>query len=487
MKLLHRAPVVVILGHVDHGKTTLLDYIKKTNRTAKEVGGITQSIGGFSATLDSKEFATNKITFIDTPGHEAFSKLRIRGSEVADCAILIVSATDSVMPQTKESLFHIKSAGIPYIVAVNKIDMPGANVEKVKQDLIREGVLFEGMGGDVPLLQISAKVGTGVKELLEMILFMASLKELTYSTEHDLKAVIIESKKDKAGMVISAIIKDGILKVGDTVYVGPQMAKVRALIDDEGKQQREVTPSTPFQLLGFKDLPEVGAALTKESVVTTIKPEEKEEQKKEANGLPVGFFKPEKKDTLKLIVKTDSQGSLDALLFSLAKNEMIEVVLAGLGEISKSDIFLARVSGAIIIGFSTTPSKSILEFAEQEKIIIKTYSLIYELLDELDEVSLLMQEKELAEKQVKGEAKVMATFIIEKEKIAGIQVTKGKINLKDEIELYRNDKIIGKAKITSLKTRARDVVELKKGMDGGMLFYPILDFVVGDVIKSYSI
>lgn len=487
MKLMYRAPVVVILGHVDHGKTTLLDYIKKTNRTEKEVGGITQSIGAFSVEVPTSEYASNKITFIDTPGHEAFSKLRVRGAEVADCAILIVDATDSVMPQTKESLFHIKSAAISYIVAANKIDMPGANVEKVKQDLVREGVLFEGMGGDVPLLQISAKVGTGIKELLEMILFIASLKELTYSTENPLKAVIIESKKDKAGMVISAIIKDGVLKVGDEIYAGSQKAKVRALIDDEGKSLREVVPSTPFTLLGFKDLPEVGVELTQEPVVSEQKEIKANPNTMTTAGLPTDFFAKVEKEKLKLIVKTDTQGSLDAVLSSLAKNDMIEVVLAGLGEISKSDVFLARVSDAIIIGFSTTPSKSILEFASQEKIIIKTYSLIYELLDELTEVSELMAEKELAEKQAKGEAKIMATFIIEKEKIAGIQITKGKINVKDEIQLYRNDKLMGKAKITSLRTRARDVDELKKGMEGGVLFYPLLDFSVGDMIKSYSI
>lgn len=485
MKSQSRPPVVVILGHVDHGKTTLLDYIRKTNSAAREVGGITQSIGAFEVELPVKEYASNKITFIDTPGHEAFTKLRSRGADVADCAILIVDAVDSVMPQTKESLSHIKSAGIPFIVAVNKIDLPGANVERVKQDLMKEGVMFEKLGGDIPIIEISAKTGMGVKELLEMILFIASLKELTASLDSEVEAYIIESKKDKRGVVASVIIKNGVLKVGDETYALEKRAKIKALINDRGQSLTQVIPSTPFELLGFKDLPEVGVLLTKKPIAGSLVSKDTSEKSLELD--VADLFQKEDKKTLRVIIKANSQGSLDAILGVIEKNERIETILAAVGEVSKSDIFLAKTTKAIVIGFATIVTKDAVDVAKREKVIIKTYSLIYQLLDELAEVSHLLQEKEVVEKLVKGEAQILATFIIEKEKIAGIKVIKGKINTGDEIELYRSDKKLGKAKVTSLKTRSRELTEIKKGMEGGMLFYPQLDFNIGDVVKSYSI
>lgn len=478
-----RPPVVVILGHVDHGKTTLLDYVKKTNRAAKEVGGITQSIGGFEAVVPVKGYATNKITFIDTPGHEAFTKLRARGADVADCALLIIDAVDSVMPQTKESIFHIKNAKIPYIVVVNKTDLPGASIDKVKKDLLKEEVLVEGLGGDVPVMPISAKKGEGVAELLEAILVLTSLHEQTFSPEAEMKAYIIESRVEKGGIAASAIIKDGTLKVGDTVFAGELSAKVRALFTDDGKSVSQVMPSTPFVLYGFSALPEVGIEIGKNKSLVSKKSQEPETQEKDMRQMLVD----QKKKTLKVIIKADSQGSLDAVLASLLKNESIEIMLSGVGEIAKSDIFLAKVSKAIVIGFGVQAPKAVSELAEQEKVIIKTYSLIYQLLEELTEVSHIMMEKEIKEKYIKGEAKVMASFIIEKEKIAGIKITKGKVNIKDQIELFRGDRLVGKAEVVSLKHRAKDMNELKKDMEGGILFYPVLDFNIGDVIKSYSI
>ena len=484
MTNLSRPPVVVVLGHVDHGKTTLLDFIRKSNKAEKEVGGITQSIGAYEVDLKNKEYATSKITFIDTPGHEAFTKLRLRGADVADIAILIVDGADSIMPQTKESIFHILNAKIPYIVAVNKMDLPGANLEKVKRDLLKEGVLVEGMGGEVPVLPISAKSGQGVSELLEMILFISSLKEFRYSKENDFKAFTIESKIDRSGPMVSAIIKDGSLNVGDIIYSSGKKAKVRALINDKGEHVKEVLPSTPFVLLGFSELPDVGAYLTNkedESLVTN----EKKEIKRGVD--PRSFFGGEQKKKLKVILKADSQGSLEALVFSLDKNDNIEIVLSGVGEINKSDIYLAKISKAIIIGYSVSSDKSVNELAEQEKVVIKSYSLIYELLDELVEVSSLLQEKEQKEKQIKGEAKIIAKFIIEKEVIAGIKINKGKINLGDEIEIYRNDKLFLKTKVVSLRNRAKNITEAKKNEEAGIMFYPQFDFVNGDVIKSYSI
>lgn len=476
-----RSPVVVVLGHVDHGKTSLLDYVRKTNRTAKEYGGITQTIGAYEAHLDIKGYGTNKITFIDTPGHEAFTKLRSRGADVADIAILIVDAVDSVMPQTIESIYHIKNAKLPFIVALNKVDLPGADIRKVKNDLMKHEVVFEDMGGETPALPISAKTGQGVKELLEMILFMADLKELTYKETNPLKAFIIESKMDRSGIIASAIIKDGKLAVGDDIYAHEEHAKVRALINDAGESVREVIPSMPFVISGFKNLPEVGIEITKEPV--QVKQEEKAPQAQDMSS----FFSEDKKKLLHVVLKADSQGSLDALLAILQKNENIELDLASVGEINKSDIFLAKLSKAIVIGFSVDADRAAKELAEQEKVVIKTYSLIYELLDELQEVSDLIAEKQSKERSLKGEAKVLATFVIGQDRIAGVQMTKGKIAANEEIELYRNERLVGKTKIVSLKNRARDVHEVKKGDEAGMLFYPKLDFNAGDVVKSYSI
>lgn len=479
-----RSPVVVVLGHVDHGKTTLLDYIRSSNRAAREVGGITQSIGAYEAKIDSKEYPIDTITFIDTPGHEAFSQLRLQGANVADLAILMVDGVDSLMPQTMESIFHIQNAKIPYIIAVNKMDLPGASLEKVKKDLSIKGVLVEGQGGDVPVVPISAKKGEGVQDLLETILVLSSLNKLTYSESNPLQAFIIESRTTKAGIALSVIVKDGVLRVGDTVFAGNLQAKIKALTTDLGESVKEILPSRPCVLLGFSELPEVGLSLTKAAVGDQSVAGVVTEQKTTASF----FSEPvEESKKLKVILKTDTQGSLDALLGMLAKNDTIEVVLSGLGEITKSDIFLAKVSKAIVIGFSIATNKTIEALAKEERVVIRTYNIIYELLDELTEVSDLMAEKEQKEKSVKSESKVVATFIIEKEKIAGINILKGKLNIGDAVELYRNDKLVTNSKIVSLRQRAKTVPEAKKGEEAGVLFYPQLDFIVGDVIKSYSI
>jgi len=481
-----RPPVVVVLGHVDHGKTTLLDYIRKSDIAKKEVGGITQKIGAYEVAVETKGYDVNKITFIDTPGHEAFSKLRLRGANVADIAILVIDGVDSVMPQTIEAIYHIKNAKIPFIVAVNKIDRPGVNVDKVKKDLANHHVLVEDLGGDVPLVPISAKKGTGIQQLLETILLVSSLKGLKYSAQNPLSAYVIEAKKDKAGIVASVIIKDGVLRVGEVVYALTAKAKIRAIINDKGQHLNEVYPSTPFLLLGFKELPEVGVGLTREEKINKIiSPPPKIRQP--IKDPEILWQKKDEGKKLRVIIKSETQGSLEAILSALNKKENIEIILAAVGEITKSDVFLAKVSQAIIIGFSLPFDKTISDLAKQEKVILKSYNLIYELLEELSEASQLMKEKERKEQFLKGEAKILATFIIEKEKIAGIKVTKGKINLGDQIEIYRDKRLIGKAKIVSLKTRAKAIAEVKKNEEAGMIFYPQLDFYVGDVIKSYSI
>jgi len=477
----NRSPIVAILGHVDHGKTTLLDYIRKSSVAKGEHGGITQKIGAYEITTDFKDYKTNKITFIDTPGHEAFTKLRSRGANVADIAILLVDGKDSIMPQTIESISHIKAAKIPYIVAINKIDLEEVNVDKVKRDLIKHEVLVEGQGGDIPVALISAKTGKGVKELTEMILLISENLDLKYNPDNPPLAYIIETKKDRRGIVVSSIIKEGTIKVKDTLYSQNKKIKVKSIINDQGKQLSQVFPSTPFEILGFSEMPEVGSmienkekSIIKEAVSSSLKKLDMETL--------LAIPNVEKK--LSLIIKTDSQGSLEAINQSLSKNNNVDIVLESIGEINKSDVFLAKTTKSIIIGFSINPTLEAKDLAKQEKVIIKTYNIIYELLDELNEVADLLKEKEEKEKNLKGEAKIIATFIIEKETIYGVKVIKGKLNLGDELELHRNDKLINKTKLISLKIRAKEVTEIKKGYEAGMIFNPALDIRIGDVVKS---
>ncbi len=481
-----RPPIVTILGHVDHGKTSLLDYIRKSRLAAKEHGGITQRIGAYEIATGIKGYATDKITFIDTPGHEAFSKLRSRGANIADIAILVIDAKDSLKPQTVESINHIKAAKIPFVVALNKTDLPEANPGKVKNDLLKYEVIVEEKGGTVPAVHISAKTGDGIPDLLESILLVTSDLNLTYDPAAAPETYVIEAKKDKRGIVASIVIKNGTLKVGDTLYSSELKAKVRTMFNDMGTAVREIVPSAPVELLGFSEMPEVGTFLT----IEEKKKENAEPEKKTVSfddwAAMLGNDEETKKKKLSIVLKADSQGSLDAIVESLATNENIIIQSAGIGEITKSDIFLAKTTRSLVIGFSVPVENISRELAKQEKVIIKTYTIIYELLEELEEVSTLLQERENQEKNLKGEAKVLATFIIENETIFGAKITKGKINNGDQIELYRNDKPIGKTKLVSLKMRAKPVIEVKKDQECGMLFYPILDIRVGDVLKCIS-
>jgi len=475
-----RPPVVAILGHVDHGKTTLLDYIRKSNLTEKEVGGITQKIGAYEIDTKIKGYPTSKITFIDTPGHEAFAKLRARGANIADIALLLIDGKDGIMAQTIESIYHIKNAKIPYIVVINKIDLPETQPEKIKNELIKYDVLIEEKGGKIPCVLISAKTGQGVSDLLETILLLSSDKNLTFDEKAQPEVYLIETKKEKVGILVSAIIKNGHLKVGDIFFEVNKPKKIRAMFNDLGKPIKEVFPSTPFAFLGYENIPEVGTLLPLNP--QPYQKEEKEFSKKTIDRLSLLYPKEEKK--LFLILKADSYGSLEAISNALSKIENCEVVLKGVGDINRSDIFLAKTVKGIVIGFSVNIAQDAFILAKQEKVIIKTYQIIYELLEELKEVSLLIKEKEQKEKNAKGEAKILATFIIEGEKVYGVKVTKGKINLGDPIEVYRDEKLIGKTKLVSLKIRAKKVLEVKKDQEAGMIFSPPLDITIGDMVKS---
>lgn len=483
-KLIPRPPIVCVLGHVDHGKTTLLDYIRKSRLTTKEHGGITQKIGAYEVVCQFKGYLTNKITFIDTPGHEAFSQMRARGANIADMAILIIDAKDSVMLQTIESISHIKAAKIPFIVAINKIDLPDANIEKVKSDLVKNEVLIEGKGGNIPTVSISAKTGKGINELLETILLLSSELNLTYNQKNSPKAYIIETKKDKRGVVVSVIIKDGKLKIGDLIYVEGKKVKIRSMINDLGQPANEVLPSTPFELLGFDELPEVGSLITTEIRLSAKKIEKQINISDRKIDLDLILHPPHEEKQLSVIIKADSQGALEAICNSLCQKDSIKIILKAVGDINKSDTFLAKTTKSIIIGFNVDVPFEVKDLIKQEKIILKTYNIIYELLEELEEVAKLLKEKEEKEKNLKAEVKILATFIIEKEKVYGVKVNKGKINLDDQIDIYRENKLIGKSKIVSLKIRAKKVNEVKKNQEAGIIVFPPLDIRIGDVIKS---
>jgi len=474
-----RSPIVAILGHVDHGKTTLLDFIRKTSLTEKEHGGITQSIGAYEISTGHTGYSTDRITFIDTPGHEAFTKLRARGATVADIALLIIDAKDSLKPQTIESISHIKAANIPYIVVLNKIDLPEARPEKVKIDLLKHEVLVEGKGGSVPLAEISAKTGKGVPELLEAILLLASDQQLKYSSDAEPEAYIIETKKDRRGTIVSAIIKNGELKKGLTVYADSKKAVIKSLTTDKGAQVDMVSPSTPFELLGFSELPEVGSVISTKDLITQAKAVQSEKRSISMEDL----FPKEEGRKLSVVLKTDNQGSLEAIKQSVAENKNLVLILAAIGDITKSDIFLAKATKSILIGFNIKPSNEVKDLSRQEKITIKIYTIIYELLEELHEVADLIKEKEEHEKSIKGEAKVLASFMIENEKVYGVRMNKGKANVNDSVQLYHDNKPVAISKLSSLRIHAKPVEEVKKDQEAGMHFEPAIDIRVGDVIK----
>jgi translation initiation factor IF-2 len=477
-----KPPVVTILGHVDHGKTTLLDYIRRSNITSQEKGGITQKIGAYEVEIKNVNYPINKITFIDTPGHELFSHLRARGAKIADIAILLIDAKDGIMPQTIESIAHIKQANIPFIVAINKIDLHDAKPEKIKDVLLKYEIVTDDRGGKIPAINISAKTGIGVNDLLEAILIIASDLNLQYNPNNQPEGYVIEVKKDKRGIVGTVILKDGKLTVGEKVFCENKPIDIRAIINDRMENLSTLFPSNPAEILGFRDLPTVGALISKNPTLTDSITENKIKSTEKTINLNK-LFQKEKEKKLKIILKTDNYGSLEAIQSVLNQNEKIELVLAAVGEISKSDVFLAKTTKAVIIGFNSNANQEVKNLAKEEKIPIRIYQIIYELIDELKEATLFIKEKE-EEKKIKGEAKILAVFNIENQLVAGIKVTKGKLNLKDTVEVYRDDKIIGKAEIVSLKIRAKKVNEVKKDQEAGLILSPVLDFTIGDMIKS---
>ncbi len=488
-----RPPIVAVLGHVDHGKTTLLDTIRKTSVAAREHGGITQRIGAYQVNLASdtgnQRIKTDQlITFIDTPGHEAFAKMRSRGAAVADIALLVVAADDSVKPQTKESIDQIKASGASMIVVINKIDLPAASVDRVKQDLAKAGVQVEGFGGDVPVALVSAKAGTGVKELLDLILLVAQMKELAGDPLKGwpLEAVVIETRIDHGrGMVASVVVKKGTLLAGIALYEGSTLvAKVRAMFDEHGVVVKEAGPSKPVEVLGFTKLPAVGAIVTGVAVPAAVP-----ETKQEAGGIAVDvaeampdWLKPvdeQEKEKLVIILKADTAGSLEAI--TAAFSERIRVVSSSVGDISDADILLAKSTGAFVVGFNVKCPGSVAKLAETEKVIFRTYQIIYELLGELADVVAGMKEVLTREREL-GAGTVIAEFPFEKQRVAGTKITAGRLARGDTVKIMRAEAEVARAKVKSLRVGKEDVTKVEKGSECGVLFDRKVDFMLQDAI-----
>lgn len=478
-----RPPIVTILGHVDHGKTTLLDFIRKSSVAAKEHGGITQHIGAYQVEHDGK-----LITFIDTPGHAAFEKMRSRGAKVADIAVLVVACDDGVMPQTVEAIKHIQEAKVPLVVAVNKIDLPGIDkkvqLQKIKKQLSDQKVNLEEYGGDIPLIPLSAKNGEGVDKLLEMILLVSELHEIKSDPQVPASGAVIESSLDKfKGPVATLLIRNGTLKRGDQIVVGGIKGKVRGLFDFNGKPVEVASPSTPVEVLGLENVPAIGATLGQEA-------SEPQAIKNIAASL-VDKLKQAETKTLKLIIKADKQGSLEAIQTSLEKfneeRKVVEFIFTGTGDIGEENVKLAATVGAIIIGFNVKVVPTASKLAETEHVLIRTYNIIYELLDDIEEVvSTLAEVGQLEE--VLGKANIIAQFPFGKgERIAGCRMIEGTIAKGQRIRLLREEEVLGETKIKSMRKVKEEVNKVEKGQDCGILFEPPIDFAVGDTVESFRV
>ncbi len=477
-----RPPIVTILGHVDHGKTSLLDFIRKTVVASKEHGGITQHIGAYQAVHEGKT-----ITFIDTPGHAAFEKMRSRGASVADIAILVVAIDDGIMPQTVEAIKHIKASKVAMIVAVNKIDLPGVNIqvqmEKIKKQLSDREVLVEEYGGDVPIVQLSAKTGVGVDKLLEMILLVSEMSELKGDPSLPASGVVIESSMDKfKGSIATILVRNGTLKKGDQILVGGVKGRVRGLIDYMGTQLDAATPSMPVEVLGLESVPPVGGALGEEAI--------KAEQKSQVQSL-VEKLRQDDSEKLNVVVKADKQGSLEAIEDALdefnTEKKMVDIALSGVGDISESDMKLASSVKAIVVGFNVKIATTAGKIAEEEHVLVRTYNIIYELIDEMKEVVEGMIRPGKIE-DILGRAEIIAEFPYGKnERIAGSRVLEGVIAKGPKVRVVRGDEIVGEGKIKSLKKVRDEVNRIEKGSDCGIIFDSPIGFQIGDEVQSYRI
>jgi len=495
-ELVARPPVVVVMGHVDHGKTSLLDAVRSTHVIEGEAGGITQHIGAYKVEVNGRE-----ITFLDTPGHEAFTAMRARGAQVTDIAILVVAANDGVMPQTVEAINHAKAAGIPIIVAVNKIDVEGANVEKVKEELTKYELVAEEWGGDTIFVPISAKQRTNIDTLLEMVLLVADMKELKANPNKQAKGVVIEAKLDKSrGPVATMLVQRGTLDTGDTVLAGSVIGRIRAMYNDKGKKVKKAGPSTPVEIIGLTEVPVAGETFyevedekTAKHLMERRKRQEREKSINATSKVSLNdLFSQIEKGKLKelnLIVKADVQGSVEAVKQSLEKlsnNEVkVKVIHANVGGITETDVTLAKVSNAIIIGFNVRPEPLAKDMAEKEEVEIKQYSVIYHAIEDIEAAMKGMLDPEFEEKVI-GNAEIRQTFKVSNVgTIAGCYVTNGKVSRNAGIRLIRDNVVVHEGKLISLKRFKDDAKEVAAGYECGIQIENFNEIKEGDILEVY--
>lgn len=485
-----RPPVVTILGHVDHGKTTLLDAIRQSNIVATEVGAITQRIGAYQVEVQGQ-----KITFIDTPGHEAFTAMRARGAQVTDIAILVVAADDGVMPQTVEAIDHARAAGVPIVLAINKMDKPDANPERVKQQLADQGLLVEDWGGDVVSVLTSAKTGGGIAELLENLLIVAELEELKANPNRPAIGFIIEAKLDSTrGPMATVLVHTGTLKTGDTFVVGDTWGKVKAMFDDRGNRVRRAEPSMPVEALGLDSVAQAGDILRvvadEREARALVARQQKERKAKVPTLLDISSqIRGGQVKGLNLILKADVQGSIEPIKSSLERlqNEQVKarIIHSGSGTITESDVMLAIASGGIVIGFNTRLEPGAKRLAEAEGIEIRYYNVIYNLIEDMEKALAGILEPVYVE-VVEGHAQVRAIFGIRQAKVAGVYVTDGKITRGAQARVLRNGKTMHESSISSLKHFKEHVSEMAAGFECGIGIEGFSDFQINDVIEVYG-
>ncbi len=494
--LQERPPVVVVMGHVDHGKTSLLDTIRKTNVIEGEAGGITQAIGAYMVNINGRQ-----ITFLDTPGHEAFTAMRARGAQITDIAILVVAANDGVKPQTVEAINHAKSAGIPIIVAINKIDLPDANVDKVKQELMNYELVPEEWGGDTICVPISAKNNINIDQLLEMVLLEADVLELKANPNKQAKGVVIEARLDKSkGAIATMLVQRGTLDVGDTIVVGSSIGRIRVMTNENGKKVKSAGPSTPVEIMGLTDVPEAGDTFyeVKDEKMAKHLIERRKRQAREKainQGTKVtldNLFSQMEQGNLKvlnLIVKADVQGSVEAVKQSMEKlsndEVKVKVIHSAAGAVNQSDVTLAKVSNAIIIAFNVRPDNTAKEMAEKDEVQIKQYSIIYQAIEDVEMAMKGMLDPKFEEKVI-GNVEVRQTFRISNVgTIAGAYVLNGKVERNAGVRVIRDNVVIHDGKLATLKRFKDDVKEVTKGFECGIQIENYNDIKEGDNIEVY--
>lgn len=495
--LVKRPPIVTVMGHVDHGKTSLLDSIRKANVTAQEAGGITQHIGAYTVNLNGE-----KLTFLDTPGHEAFTAMRARGAQVTDVVILVVAADDGIMPQTKEAISHCKAAEVPMIVAINKIDRPGANIDRVKQELTEYELVAEDWGGDTICVPVSAKTGENIEQLLEMVLLTAEMAELKADPKRKAKGTVIEAKLDKGrGAVATLLIQNGTLHVGDSILVGSTYGRIRAMFDDKGKSIKNAGPSIPVEILGLSEVPSAGDRFavvkdekTARNMAEIRKQKLKDESFHSANRVSLeDLYSQIQEGTVKelgIIVKADVQGSVQAIKQSLEKlstdDVKVRVIHGGVGAITETDVTLATASNALLIGFNVRPDSNASSIADKEGVDIKTYRIIYDAIEDVKSAMIGMLDPEYKE-VINGKAEVRMVYKISSVgTIAGCYVLDGKIIRNSEVRVIRDGIVIFESTLASLKRFKDDAKDVNAGYECGLSVERFNDLKEGDIIESFT-